>query len=95
VASALILGIRMVSMSVATATLGVYADARVVYLVQSLERGGFLIDQVTPKDYPLWFFNSYVQSTVQTVNEMALFGLILCGIGILAAWLLPKKGIVS
>lgn len=95
VASALILGIRMVSMSVATSTLGVYADARVVYLVQSLERGGFLIDQVTPKDYPLWFFNSYVQSTVQTVNEMALFGLILCGVAVFAAWLLPKKVVVS
>jgi len=95
VASALILGIRMVSMSVATSTLGVYADARVVYLVQSLERGGFLINQVTPKDYPLWFFNSYVQSTVQAVNEMALFGFILCAVAIIGAWMLPKRTVTT
>lgn len=90
-ASALILGIRMVSMTVAVSTLGIYADARVVYLVQQIEAGGFLINQIAPRDYPLVFFNSYVNSTIQTVNEMALFGLILCTIALFGAWLLPKR----
>ncbi|MDX2076346.1 MAG: MFS transporter [bacterium] len=94
VASALLLGIRMVAMSAATSTLGVYADARVIYLVQSVERGGFLIDQVAPKDYPLWFFNSYVNATIQAVNEMALFGFILCAVALIGAWLLPKRKMI-
>lgn len=91
VASALILGIRMVSMTIAVSTLGVYADARVVYLVQQIESGGFLIGMVTPKDYPLWFFNSYVNSTIQAVNEMALFGFLLCIFALIGAWLLPRR----
>lgn len=91
VASALILGIRMVSMTVAVSTLGVYADARVVYLVQQIESGGFLIDMVTPRDYPLWFFNSYINSTIQAVNEMALFGFLLCALALIGASFLPKR----
>jgi hypothetical protein len=82
-ASALVLGVRMVGMTIATSTLSAFSTQRINDLVEHTERGRFLIDIVSPDDYPKVFSTTYINASVQTLNEMAVIGLVCCVVAIL------------
>lgn len=77
-ASALVLGIRMVGMTIATSTISAYSGQRITDLVEATEAGRFLIDVVSPDYYAQVFSTTYINTSVQTLNEMALIGLGCC-----------------
>lgn len=98
-ASAMVLGVRMIAMMIATSALTVYSTQRVNDLLIAIESqeviSAALLRSLSPEQYPLLFPSSYAAATVQTLSEMALFGALLCAVGLLPAWLMreqKKKG---
>jgi MFS family permease len=91
VASSLLLGFRMVGMTISTSTLSTFATQRINDLVVSTEKGRFIFELVEPANYSTVFSTTFILSTVQAISEIAFIGFILCGIAALPALLLPQK----
>jgi MFS family permease len=91
VASSLLLGFRMVGMTISTSTLSTFATQRINDLVVSTEKGRFIFELVDPANYSTVFSTTFILSTVQTISEIAFIGFILCGIAALPSLLLPRK----
>jgi MFS family permease len=90
-ASALVLGVRMIGITIATSTLSAFSTQRINDLVETVEQGRFVLDVVSPDDYPTVFATTYIYASVQSLNEMAFFGLIFCGVGIFVIWFSTLK----
>ncbi len=93
-ASALLLGVRMIGMTIATSTLSTFGSQRINDLVASMEEGRFIFDLVRPEDYTIIFATTYINATVQTISEMSLIGLVGCFVAFLFALTIwRKKGV--
>ena len=90
-ASALVLGLRMVGMSIANSTLSSYATLRVNQLVQLVEGNSPVFASIPPADYPTRFTTAYISGVVHTVAEMALIGAVILGIALLGTWALKIR----
>lgn len=75
-ASALVLGIRMVGMTIATSTLSVFGAQRITDLVTAVEEGRFVFELISPDEYATYYPITYINAAAQTVGEMSALGLI-------------------
>lgn len=90
-ASALILGVRMVGMTISTSMLSAFVSQRIADRVVAVEQGRLFFELVAPEDYATVFSTTYITSAVLTVGEMALFGAVFCAIALLPAFILPRR----
>jgi len=90
-ASSLVLGVRMVGMTIATSTLSVFSAERIIDLVIATEGGRFPLEIVDPDDYATIFSTTYITAAVQAVSEMAMIGFFLTALILLPALFLPGK----
>ena len=81
----------MIGITIATSTLSAFSTQRINDLVETVEQGRFVLDVVSPDDYPTVFATTYIYASVQSLNEMAFFGLIFCGVGIFVIWFSTLK----
>lgn len=87
-ASALVLGMRMIGMTTATATLSIYASQRVLDILVAVEQGGFFFERTAPVDYPTTFLTTYLNASGQMLQEISLVGLLLCVLALIPVrWL--------
>lgn len=95
-ASALVLGVRMVSMTIATSTLTVFTTQRVIDLIYVIEAretiSRAMLERTPPDLFPVVFAPTYNVASAQALGEMALFGALLCGIAVIPALLLGRNG---
>jgi len=93
-ASAVVLGVRMVGMTISTSTLGVFGAQRINDLVESVESGRFVFDLVTPADYSSVFPITYIEAASQAIGEMSAIGMIGCLLALLLTPTLRRKDAV-
>jgi MFS family permease len=84
VASALVIILRLIGMTIAVSSLTTLSLHRVTYLA-SLQLGGVAID-------PAQATEIYVQVTVEVLAELGLLGAIMCGLAMIPAYLLRPRG---
>jgi len=83
VASALVIILRLIGMTISVSSLTTYGLYRVNQLA--------ILAQQTPDFDPATFINVYADSTVQVLAEMGLIGAIVCGIAIVPALFLSRQ----
>lgn len=83
-ASALVIIMRLLGMTISVSLLTALASARLGYLV-SLELGTQITD-------PFAALDIYAVKTVQVLSELGLLGAIICGVGLIPALLLRGQG---
>lgn len=83
-ASALVIIMRLLGMTISVSLLTALASARLGYLV-SLELGTQIAD-------PFAALDIYATKTVQVLSELGLLGAIICGVGLIPALLLRGQG---
>ncbi|NDJ63264.1 MAG: MFS transporter [Chloroflexi bacterium] len=94
-ASALVLATRIIGMMIATSALSAYGTQRVVDLVAAVEQGQIFFELVPTRDYALVFTQTYVNASIQTINEMMLAGLMISVLGLLPGWGLARRSSAS
>lgn len=90
-ASAVVLGMRMVGVTVATSALSAFGTQRVIDLVTAVEQGRLFFDITAPENYAVVFSTTYFQASLQMLAEMAFFGLAACLIALPFALLMPRR----
>lgn len=84
VSSALVLVLRLIGMTLSVSSLTTIALQRVNYLA-AIELGGVGLD-------PIGNAYTYAEITVRVLGELGLIGAVICGIAVIPALLLPRRG---
>jgi len=93
-ASAVVLGIRMVGMTISTSTLSVFGAQRINDLVEAVEEGRFVFDLVEQADYSSVFAITYINAASQAIGEMSAIGMIGCLLALVLTPALRRKATV-
>lgn len=88
-ASAIVLGVRMIGMTIATSLLSAYLAQRIIDLVVAVESGTFIFDLTDPGLYSQVYSTTYLNAALQTLREMAVVGAALCFVGLVFSRLRP------
>lgn len=94
-ASALILGMRMVGMTLSTSTMSSFAAQRINDLVIAVESGRLIFDLVPPAEYANVYPTTFINSATQMLGEMALIGLATILVALVPALLLPRRAVTQ
>lgn len=92
-ASAIVLGIRMVGMTIATSLMSAYIAQRIIDLVVAVESGTFIFEITDPGLYSQVFATTYLDAVLQTLREMTLFGAAVCVVALISSRIRPLNSL--